>query len=478
MVPPRTGCAFAVAGAAALLFAACGGSSNPPSPGNPGGGGGETITGRERIGWTQQAVDAEQLATFRYAAYVDGVRRVLEGATCPGSGSGPFECSAQLPPMGAGQHTIELVSFTEFEDAILESERSAPLRVTIAALSPSSVAAPTDATLTTPEGHRFQATVIAGNLDDPTDLAVSADARVFVTERSGRVHIFERDGLAHLALEVDDVALSAESGLTSIALDPKFESNGYVYIAYGSDSRLASATKIARFREHNGVLAQGALVFRERADTPPHVTLRFGADGKLYAGVPAGGDPRDAQNLSSPAGKILRLNADGTSPRDNPRASVAFTSGHREPRGLAWQSAANAMWEIERDQDRGDELNLLVAGRDYGWPEMLSANRSVAPALRLPADTDVAGAAFVGETSRSPLAGELLIASRGAQDVLRIQVTRRGEPRLVDGITQRRYGRISAVAASADGAIYIATSNRELWGPQRDVLVRIVPVTW
>jgi len=477
MAPSRTRCALTVAGVAALLLVACGGSSNPPSPGNPGGGGGETITGRERIGWTQQAIDAEQLATFKYAAYVDGVRRVLDGAACPGAAS-PFDCSAQLPPMGAGQHTIELVSFTELEDTILESERSAPLRVTVSALTSSAVIADTTATLTSAGGHRFQATVIARDLDDPTDLAVSPEGRVFVTERSGRVQIVERDGRSHLALELDDAALSPDSGLTSIALDPKFDSNGYVYLAYGSDSRVSSATKIARFRERNGVLAQGALVFRERTDTPPLVTLRFGGDGKLYAGVGAGSDPRDAQNLSSPSGKILRLNADGTSPRDNPRASVTFTSGHREPRGLAWQSPSSTMWEIERDQERGDELNMIVAGRDYGWPEVLSANRSVGPTLRLPIDTDVAGAAFVTESSRSPLAGELLIASLGAQDVLRIRITADGEPTIVDGMTQRRYGRISAVAVSADGSIYVATSNRELSGPRADVVVQIVPVTW
>jgi hypothetical protein len=128
-----------LAGAVAIL-AGCGGSSNPPSPGPPGGGGNETITGRERIGWTQQAIDAEQLSTFDYAAYVDGVRRVLEGASCPGTSGAAFECSAPLPPMTPGQHTIELVSFTVAENGILESERSAALRVTVSAHPLSSMA--------------------------------------------------------------------------------------------------------------------------------------------------------------------------------------------------------------------------------------------------------------------------------------------------------------------------------------------------
>lgn len=461
-----------LAGVAAFLVAACGGSSNPPSPGTPGGGG-ETITGRERIGWTQQAVDAEQLATFSYAAYVDGVRRVLEGATCPGSGGGGFDCSAPLPPMTPGQHTIELVSFTVSEDTTLESERSAPLRVTVSAISPSAAIA-ADATFTTPEGHRLRSTVIAKGLDDPTDLAVSPDGRVFVVERAGRVRILGGEDRETSALELVDVSVSAESGLTSIALDPRFDSNGFVYLAYASETRDAVALKIARFRERNGVLAQGALVVRARTNAAEHVTIRFGVDGKLYAGVAAGDDPRAAQSLSSPLGKILRLNADGTSPRDNPRSSLTFTSGHRDPRALTWQPATSVMWEIDRDGDRGDELNNVVAGGDYGWPMTMSGEPSIAPALILPAGTDVAGASFVPASSRSPLAGELLIASKGAEDLLRVHVSSKGQPTVLEGIVQRRYGRLAAVAVAADGTIYVATSNRETWGPGNDVVIKLI----
>ena len=461
-----------LAGVAAIVVAACGGSSNPPSPGTPGGGGGETITGRERIGWTQQALDADQLATFSYAAYVDGLRRVLEGATCPGSGAGTFDCSAPLPSMTPGQHTIELVSFTVSEDTILESERSAPLRVTVSAISPSSVIAG-DATFATPEGHRFRSTVMARGLDDPTDLAVAPDGRLFVAERAGRVRILGGEDRETPVLELADVSVSAESGLTSMALDPKFDSNGLVYLAYASETRDGVALKIVRFRERNGVLAQGALLVRERANSLEHVTIRFGGDGKLYAGVAAGDDPRAAQSLSSPLGKILRLNADGTSPRDNPRSSLTFTSGHRDPRALTWQTATSVMWELDRDGDRGDELNNVVAGGDYGWPMTASGDTSIAPALILPAGTDVAGASFVPDSSRSPLAGELLIASKGAEDLLRVQISSKGQPTVLEGIVQRRCGRLAAVAVAADGTIYVATSNRETWGPGNDVVIKL-----
>jgi aldose sugar dehydrogenase len=471
---PRARFAFVLAWAAALLLTTCGGSSNPPSPGTPGGGGGETITGRERIGWTQQALDSEQLATFRYAAYVDGVRRVLEGAACAGSSGGAFDCSAPLPPISPGQHTIELVSFTMSDDTILESERSSPLRVTVSAVSPSSLI-DGNATLSTSDGHHFSASVVAKGLDDPTDVAIAPDGRVFVIERAGRVRIFDGREGDPPALELGDVSLSPDSGLTSIALDPKFESNGFVYLAYTTETRDTLALKIARFRERSGVLAQGALVIRERTGSAAHVTVRFGADGKLYAGVAGASDGRAAQDLSSPLGKILRLNPDGTSPRDNPRSSPTFTSGHRDPRALAWQPGSGAMWEIDRDHDRGDEVNTIIAGGDYGWPGSMSGGRSIAPVLTLPASTDVAGASFVPASSRSPLAGELLVASKGAEDLLRVQIDATGQVRVIEGIVRRQYGRLSAVAVGPDGTIYATTSNSPTWGSGNDALIRLAP---
>ena len=104
---------------------ACGGSTPPPSTSDPAGGG-ERITGRERLGWTQSAADATELASFRYAAYVDN-NRVELAATCGGS-SGAFSCTSPMPPMNAGAHSIELVSFVVDNGVVIESGRSAALQ--------------------------------------------------------------------------------------------------------------------------------------------------------------------------------------------------------------------------------------------------------------------------------------------------------------------------------------------------------------
>ena len=459
------------------MMVACGGSSKPPDQTPPGSGGGNTITGRERIGWTQQAQNATQLASFDFAAYVDGTRRVLEGDTC--SGGGPsFDCSAQLPSLTPGQHSIELVAFMTSGATVIESERSAPLQVTVAGLSaPPGETLAKNSTLSTSDGHRFSADIVANGLDDPSDLAIAPDGRLFVIERAGRVRIVGPEGLAEAAaLELTDVAVSDEAGLTAIVLHPNFDDNGQVYLAYAAEGRDGAVMKIARFRERNGVLAQGAVVARERAASPQFVAARFGTDGQLYVAVAAGTDAGEAEAQTSVLGKVLRLNEDGTMPRDNPRTSLTFTSGHRDVRALAWDAGSDSMWELEGNREAGDELNRISAGADYGWPVVKGTAResSLPAALVFPVGTNVAGASFVPMKAQSPLVGELLVASRGAEDLLRIRVGRAGERAgLIEGMLQGRYGRISAVSVTHDGTIFVATANRETWGPGQDVIVRI-----
>lgn len=182
--------------AAVLLLgalAACG-DPPPPSPNPSPSPGSETITGRERIGWTQGAADAIDLGAIRYAIYVDGARRVLDAATCgPTAGATGFECSAPLPALTAGAHVLELASFFTSGGNVLESARSSPLRVTVvAAVTAVEAEASDGVTPLTADGGRLRAEIVARGLDDPSDLAVAPDGRVFVAERAGRVWIGDR----------------------------------------------------------------------------------------------------------------------------------------------------------------------------------------------------------------------------------------------------------------------------------------------
>jgi hypothetical protein len=323
-----------------LAFISCG-SSPPPTPTVDAPGGTETINGSERIGWDQSAADAIELATFGYAIYVDGARTEAAGVTCTAtSGVGGFYCTARLPTMSAGSHTLELTSFVS-DGGLLESARSAPLHVSVAAQTVAGGSAPL-----LRSGSTLNATRIDG-LTSPTDLAFAPDGRIFITERAGRIRVV-RDGrlLSEPAISLAD-AIGADGQLLAIALDPQFERTHYAFVMYTAPDRSgASAFTLARFRAvadtfgDRAVLLDGA----PASSASPSAALRFGPDGKLYAAYDDGGDAQRAQDPASLNGKVLRLNADGTTPADASGATPIYAAGYRSPVALDWDPSTATLW--------------------------------------------------------------------------------------------------------------------------------------
>jgi glucose/arabinose dehydrogenase len=441
--------------ALALIFLTACGSDNRPDDPNPAPGG-ETITGRERIGWIQPATDTVELATFGYAMYVDNVRVVL-AATCGSTaGSGGFQCSAQLPQpqMTPGAHVLELATFTGSGANVLESARSPALSVNVVSVTTSAreAEASDGASITASDGLHLRASIVARGLDDPTDIAFAPDRRAFLIERRGLVRAVDVDR----GTIVDAGRLRDTGELLTLAIDPEFSRSRRLYFVYTAESAGRVTMRLARVTELNGALGQAAVLFEEPvARVDAAAAARFGPDQMLFLGLGDGGDPRNARDASSPLAKILRLTADGTTPRDNPGASAVFSTGHRAPRALAWHPDTNGLWEIERWG-----AHDILASTDYGW--------------LFPEQTLLAGGAFFrGGPDRAVPHGDLFVASPGAQDLLRVRFAdgrplSRGE-RLLHG----RFGRIGAVAQSPDGALYFTTANRDLWGAGQDLLVRL-----
>jgi glucose/arabinose dehydrogenase len=462
----------------AMTLSACGGNDNPPQSSPPPSGGGDTISGRERVGWTQTIENAGDSALYRYALYVDGTRRVLEGETCaPTSSASTFDCSAPLPPLAAGSHMLELASFLTQGENVYESPRSSALRVTvagvIAAVDPGQMQG---GLLISSDGLQLQADILIRDLDDPVDLAVSSEGQIFVAERAGRVRVIDPRAPEAASGRDDFLRLPAETGepqLASIALAPDFPRTRTALVAYQTTDRDAHVFRLARFRESGGVLGQSAVIASQPVPAEASVVARFGPDRALYIGIGTGSNPGDAQNLASASGKILRLREDGTTPDDNPTSSPVFSAGHRDPRGLVWHPVDGALWEVERDE-AGDELNLIRGGANYGWPlarDARPATRLTSAAMTLPEGTEPSGVAVVGVPA-SPLFGDLIVSALGGQDVLRIRVgsAQRGPGgRLLQG----HFGRIAQVAAGSDGALYLITANKQVWGDGRDMLIRL-----
>jgi glucose/arabinose dehydrogenase len=209
--------------------------------------------------------------------------------------------------------------------------------------------------------------------------------------------------------------------------------------------------------------------------------LGFGPDGKLYITT---GDARMealAQDTTSLAGKILRINPDGTIPPDNPFAgSPIWSYGHRNPQGMAWQPATARLFITEHGTGGVNEVNVIVKGGNYGWPiERRGEPRGdfIGPLLRH--DGPPAGAVFVTGHRYPGLEGDLLFVTLATQDLRRVVLREQGEPAVgrVERHLKGELGRLRAIVEGPDGYLYVTTSNRDGRGAPKRVDDRVIRLT-
>jgi glucose/arabinose dehydrogenase len=428
-----------------VLVSGCGGSKDPTPPSGPPAPPGGGINGRERIGWDQSADNTAQLDGFQYAIYVDGARNVMAAVSCSaGSSATVFACSGKGPDLSVGQHTIELAAFTS--DG--EGPRSAPLVVTVSALTTGTAQAPvewpSEHTEKTSDGVLLRTEKVIDGLEDPVDALFAPDGRLFIAERRGRVRIAQ-DG----QLQVPDALTTvleddgpAES-LLSIAIAPDFERTHFVFAVHASRTGSGDVFRLVRYRELRGTLAERAVLI-EGAGPPiadAAAVLRVASDGKFYVAVGAPGFP----------GTLMRINADGTRPQDQAGTAPAVAQGLQSPRGLAADPRSGIVW-IADEQDGDAHLSgVAFAGRPI---------RAVVRA-RHPLPDGSGSLAFYAGKVLPGFENTLLLASATGRHIERIRL---GGDRLdsiaaSETLLQDAVGPIQVVIVGPDGAIYFCTSQ-------------------
>ena len=302
-----------------------------------------------------------------------------------------------------------------------------------------------------PSGTR----TIATGLRVPWGIAFLPSGDALVSERTtGRILRISRDGSRkRTVMRVPGVDTdSGEGGLLGLALSPRYPHDRLVYAYFTS----ATDNRIVRFRL--GGRPRPVLTGIRRGFIHDGGRIAFGPDGKLYAGVGEGGDAELAQEPRSLNGKILRMNADGSVPRDNPFAgSHVWTLGHRNVEGLAWDSSGR-LWASEFGANEFDEVNLIRKGRNYGWPEVEGRGSTDGGRFTNPNVTW-----STSEASPSGVAvkrGTLYIGALQGEAVLRVRISGRSARKL-SPLLQDAYGRIRTVARAPDGSLWVTTSNRD-----------------
>jgi glucose/arabinose dehydrogenase len=332
------------------------------------------------------------------------------------------------------------------------------------ALAPLAVAAPADA-------RPRVGAVLASNLEVPWGIAFLPNGDALVSERMrGRISRVSRHGGRTTVGTISAADPNAgEGGLLGLAVHPNFKANRWLYAYFTT----ANDNRIARMRYENGQLGPRQVVLSGIPHASNHNggRLAFGPDGMLYATTGDATNSSNSQDQQSLGGKVLRITPTGGVPAGNPFGNEVWSMGHRNVEGIAFDRNGRT-WATEFGSSTRDELNRIVAGDNYGWPDVEGGDGSGGfhdpfVTWQPTSECSPSGVAIArGKAWVGALAGDSLYS---------VQLdgpNRRQKRRWFEG----RFGRIRTVERAPDGSLWIATSNRDgrgTPGPNDDRIIRI-----
>ena len=332
--------------------------------------------------------------------------------------------------------------------------------------------------LLTPAFAELNVDVIVDGLNNPWEIVFGPDGEIFFSERDGRVWKIEEFGEAKV-IQTFPKSGAGEGGTLGLALHPEFEKNKKIYVYQTNLELEFFQNKVFSFTVEGNMLTDKQIIIDEIPGAPWHDggRIAFGPDGKLYITTGDAINPGWSQDLSSLAGKILRINPDGTIPDDNPfDSSPIFSYGHRNPQGIAWSSdglLVSSEHGPSGEMGYGhDEINVIVKGKNYGWPKVVgdsSDDSYVNPIIHSGEQTWApSGMVFYNSDKISSLEGKFLVGALRGQHLMVLDIANDGSLISAEKMFECDFGRIRTAQISPDGVLYLLTANGD-----NDKIIRI-----
>jgi aldose sugar dehydrogenase len=353
--------------------------------------------------------------------------------------------------------------------------------------------------------QKIRVVTIAEGLSNPWGLEFLPNGNILVTERSGRLRLIS-DGILQPQpiAGVPAVRYRNHGGLLDVELHPKFAENNLVYLTYSKPGEKGATTGLFRARFDGRQLADGKDIFVADAWTTSDVNfgsrMTFDRDGLLYMTIGERNFPfpenqgMSAQDLNTHMGKILRLRDDGSVPADNPFVGRAghkpeiYSYGHRNPQGITLHPGTGAVWASEHGPLGGDEANIILPGRNYGWPLVtfgrgydgkIITEDTKRPGMEQPQFYWVPSIGITGllfyTGNRFPMwRGQLLVAGHGSMQVQRVRMEGRGTNEREAILTPVLRQRFRDIKEGPDGLLYLVASDKAD-KPDTGMVLRIEP---
>jgi len=341
------------------------------------------------------------------------------------------------------------------------------------------------------ENMKLRLEQVADGLGIPWGMSFISGSEMLVTERSGGVRLLDvRSGKSRILKNIPAVLPAGQGGMLDVAVSPDYKNDGWIYFTYvkdvAADTDGATVLARAKLAGDSFIDWQDLLVTRSDTEEDYHFGSRIALDndGHVYFGVGDRGVRANAQDLSNHAGSIMRLNLDGSVPKDNPYSinktflPEVWSIGHRNPQGLAFDAENNRLWEIEHGPRGGDEINLIRAGANYGWPvisygmeywgpvavgESTHREGMEQPVVQYTPSIAPGSLLLYSAEAMPAWKGNLFAGALKLQHINRIVLSKQGEVVKEERLLEELDERIRALAQSPQGWLYFSTDSGKIY---------------